>query len=376
MISVIADDFTGAAEMAGIGLRFNLKAELSVAGGVDTKADLLVVSTDSRSMETEDARKITADTVTGMLLLKPVLLFKKIDSVLRGHVVDELRTQMQQLGLQKGLIIAGNPSLGRTIRDGRYFIDGVPAHETGFATDPEFAIKDASVLSMMGVKQGDVTILRHADPLPDKGIVLGEVNSVADVAAWAERVDNTWALAGAGDFFAELLRKKYSEQPRKKISLELPFLYVSGTAFEKNASFIKGADRKSKLVKYLPAEMMQTGEIDEDWLKDVQDVLDAKKKLIIAIDSDVKKKIDATAASLRTTMARAVREIVEKGNVREMFIEGGSTSAAILHALGIVKLPLVDEISRGVVRTKVGELYITVKPGSYGLPLQIIELFN
>lgn len=376
MISVIADDFTGAAEMAGIGLRFNLKTELSVAGRVDTQADLLVVSTDSRSMGMEDAGKITADTVTGMQLLKPSLLFKKIDSVLRGHVVDELKIQMQQLGLEKGLIIAGNPSLGRTIRDGRFFIDGVPVHETGFATDPEFAIKDASVLRMMGVRDGEVTVLKHSDPLPDKGIVLGEVNSVEDVAKWAARVDGKWALAGAGDFFAELLRRNYSEQPQSGIQLEFPFLYVSGTAFEKNASFIKEADRKSKLVKYLPAEMMKTGQIDEDWVKDAQQVLESKKKLIIAIDADVKRNVEATAASLRTTMARAVKEIVEKGKVREMFIEGGSTSAAILHALGIVKLPLVNEISRGVVRTKVDDLYITVKPGSYGLPSQIKELYN
>jgi uncharacterized protein YgbK (DUF1537 family) len=376
MISVIADDFTGAAEMAGIGLRFNLKTELSVAGRVDTKADLLVVSTDSRSMGIEEAGKITADTVTGMQLLKPVLLFKKIDSVLRGHVVDELRIQMQQLGLQKGLIIAGNPSLGRTIRDGRFFIDGVPVHETGFATDPEFAIKDASVLRMMNVRDGEVTVLKHSDPLPDKGIVLGEVNSVEDVAKWAARVDSKWALAGAGDFFAELLRRNYSEQPQKEIRLEFPFLYVSGTAFEKNASFIKEADRKLKLVKYLPAEMMKTGQMDEDWVKDAQQVLEENKKLIIAIDADVKRNVEASAASLRTTMARAVKEIVENGNVREIFIEGGSTSAAILHALGIVKLPLVNEISRGVVRTKVDDLYITVKPGSYGLPSQIKELYN
>jgi uncharacterized protein YgbK (DUF1537 family) len=51
MIAVIADDFTGAAELAGISLRYGLKVELCV-GKVEYKnADVLVVSTDSRSLK-------------------------------------------------------------------------------------------------------------------------------------------------------------------------------------------------------------------------------------------------------------------------------------------------------------------------------------
>lgn len=376
MIAVIADDFTGAAEMAGIGLRFGLKAELSVAGSVDTHADLLVVSTDSRSMNEEDAEKITADTVTGMLLLKPSLLYKKIDSVLRGHVIDELRVQMQQLGLEKALIVSANPSLGRTISNGNYYIDDRPVHKTGFATDPEFAITDSSVLKMVGAKDNDIMVLKPGDALPSHGIVIGEAASEQDLAAWAEKIDKDWALAGAGDFFIALLKKQYSEQPQPATDLHMPHLYVSGTAFEKSAAFVSEANKKSGCVAYMSKEMMTSGTIDNSWLRHAHEILQKQRRLIIAIDDSAAKPAAANSFSLRNAMAKAVKQVVEKENVKELLIEGGSTSAAILKELGITKLPLVNEISRGVVRTRVEDIYITVKPGSYALPLPIIKLYN
>jgi len=75
-------------------------------------------------------------------------------------------------------------------------------------------------------------------------------------------------------------------------------------------------------------------------------------------------------------MAKAVKEIVARENVKEIFIEGGSTAAAVLEELNIKKLVPVNELSRGVVRMMAGDLFITVKPGSYQLPDEIIKLYS
>src|SRR5258706_2369072 len=166
MIAVIADDFTGAAELAGIGLRYDLKVVLATKVIRDTAADLLVVCTDSRSMNKTEATRTTADTMREVLKLKPDLIYKKIDSVLRGHVFGELEIQMQETGKTKALVLGANPSLGRTIKDGKYFINGDLISETDFGTDPEFAIRDSSVLQMIKVPHGHIKILRHTDRLP------------------------------------------------------------------------------------------------------------------------------------------------------------------------------------------------------------------
>jgi uncharacterized protein YgbK (DUF1537 family) len=74
-------------------------------------------------------------------------------------------------------------------------------------------------------------------------------------------------------------------------------------------------------------------------------------------------------------MAKAAKMIIEKENIKEVFIEGGSTAAAMLKELGIKKLAPVNELQRGVVRMKANNLFITVKPGSYELPAEIKDLY-
>ena len=53
MIIVIADDFTGAAEIGGIGIRFGLNVEIQTDTIIPDNVDLLIIATDSRS-KTED----------------------------------------------------------------------------------------------------------------------------------------------------------------------------------------------------------------------------------------------------------------------------------------------------------------------------------
>ena len=83
-----------------------------------------------------------------------------------------------------------------------------------------------------------------------------------------------------------------------------------------------------------------------------------------------------SAAELRQWMATVVKKVIEAAGIKELFIEGGSTAAAILQELNIKMLEPVNELSRGVVRMKADDLFITVKPGSYQLPDEITKLFS
>ena len=94
---VIADDITGAAEMAGIafarGENVRLVCGCSVCGCGTAANGMVVIATDTRSMSEADAvaeiRRITSN-----ISLQPSALFKKTDSALRGHVVAELSALM------------------------------------------------------------------------------------------------------------------------------------------------------------------------------------------------------------------------------------------------------------------------------------------
>ena len=109
-------------------------------------------------------------------------------------------------------------------------------------------------------------------------------------------------------------------------------------------------------------------------MKSAIEIIKNKQLLILAFDEEAN--FSAVAVELRTRMATMTKTIIKKKVIKELFIEGGSTAATILEELSIKMLEPVNELSRGVVRMKAGNLFITVKPGSYELPKEIIELFS
>jgi len=373
MIIVIADDFTGAAELAGISMRYGLITEVCLGSILVSGADVLVISTNSRSLDNENAVTITADIVTSVLKLKPELIYKKIDSVLRGHILDELKIQMHIMGYSKAFILAANPSLGRTIRDGEYFVDGKRLSETAFADDPEFPVSTSSVQQLLG--SSDVKILDHKDQLPSTGVVAGEAEIEEDMIAWAEKIDTKWVLVGAGDFYNALLNKTFSVKALENAEILLPHLYVCGTSFSESNHIVSRINDQQHCVMYLSERMLRDETADDPiWFEKLADLLRQQRKAVIAIDGKTVPPA-ASALSLRTLMAKAVVCCLENAPVKELFIEGGSTGAAVFHELNIEHLVPVNVLQRGVVRMKAGELFITVKPGSYKWPQQIMNLY-
>ncbi|MCH5720199.1 four-carbon acid sugar kinase family protein [Niabella hibiscisoli] len=236
MIVVIADDFTGAAELAGISLGYGLKASLCLDGSLQGDADVYIISSDSRSMKKDEALRAVKSATIAAASQKPHLLFKKIDSVLRGYVADELNVQMELLGVNKALILPANPSLGRTIRNGQYFIDGIKISETSFAKDPEFAILSSGVVDMLG---SPAKILEKGEELED-GLNIASAATTEEVDRWAAEVNASCIAAGSGDFFDALLKRRYSKNTNTgQPLLSNAHVYVSGTSFAKSVELIR-----------------------------------------------------------------------------------------------------------------------------------------
>ncbi len=380
-IAVIADDFTGAAELAGIGLRYGLPFTISLnlsgfANNAPSGDRGIVVSTDSRSMNKADALFDTGKAVRSLMQSGPQVMYKKTDSVLRGYVVDELRVQMQLQGLERALLLPANPSLGRTIVDGKYYINNIPISETSFAIDPEFAIKDASIERMLrSSKEDGAFVLKHTDQLPNKGIIVGEVSTKEDIQAWLEKMGADCLIAGAGDCFEALL-EKLGHQKKAGDALELlePHLYISGTSFNKSVELIKEIKNSDGPVHYLsPVCMLEQDDVH--WYREVASTVMQQQKAVIAIDDNHVQAIGIPALGLRKAMAKTVKKIVEENGVKEILIEGGATAAAILTELNKQEFVPTHELSRGVIRMEADDLLITVKPGSYELSQQIKDLY-
>ena len=106
MIVVIADDFSGAAELAGICMRYGLSTTVCTEELVNANTDVMLINTNSRSLKNDKAISVTERIVKQVLQLQPEWIYKKTDSVLRGHIVDELKIQMQLTGKTKSIFHA------------------------------------------------------------------------------------------------------------------------------------------------------------------------------------------------------------------------------------------------------------------------------
>ena len=373
MIAVIADDFTGAAELAGISLRYGLKVSLFTREVKDTGADVLVVSTDSRSMSREEALRETKRLLEQLISLKPSLIYKKTDSVMRGYVTDELKLQLQLQGFKRILYMPANPSLGRIIKNGMYYVGGTPILETDFSNDPEFPVSSSFVKTILN--DPSVQVLAPGDVMPEAGFIVAAVTDTEEVEQWVSMLDDNTLAAGAGDFFTAILLKRFQSADTPDPELTLPVLYVCGTAYEEAVRFVKKAEPDG-LVEYLSLNaMLHPERLDQDLVDSCKYRLLTHGKMILAIDGLTVPE-DLTAPELRESMAKVTQWILRRNIIHELFIEGGSTASAILEELKISELQPVNEWQRGVVRMKYGNLYITVKPGSYALPEQFKQLFS
>ena len=382
MIVVIADDLTGAAEIAGLGLHHELIVQLDTTVPESTDAGLLVISTDTRSVSEEEAVRLTKEVTASIMKLQPKFVYKKTDSVLRGHVLAEIETHLHILGLNQALIIPANPSLGRTIKDGNYYIKGEPIHHTSFSTDPEFAIGSSDVRKMI---RGDVQVKKIGDVPPVEGITIGEAQNKNDLASWSAAVNENILPVGGGDFFSALLAAKnipLNNDPEEAIGLQLPMLFVSGTTFNKAVALISSIKVNGGPVNYIPAAFINDEEVHEllmpGWVSETTGMLVLHGKAIIAIDPATVS-AGSTALLLRQKMALAIEMIFDRGDIRELFIEGGSTAAAVINKLGFTSFYPVEELKRGVVRMNVENrpgLFVTVKPGSYDWPTGIWDFEN
>jgi uncharacterized protein YgbK (DUF1537 family) len=378
MIAVIADDFTGAAELAGIGLTYGLTVELAMSVNPNSTADLLVIATDTRSVSEPEAVQEMANVSATLYTMKPQLIFKKIDSVLRGHVIAETKAQMDVLNLEKALVVPANPALGRMLIDGHYYVQGELIHQTHFSKDPEFPITESNVLKRLSVNDVSISVQPPTATSLQPGISIGEAGTQGDLMAWTSHIDEQTLPCGGAGFFGAILGTRYVSErtERQENVLGTRKLYVSGSAFGHSVELVKKAAITENCVCYMSKPDGQDADKLTNWVTEVITCFQRHDQVIMAIESS----ISGSAVQLRSEMAKAVKQVLDQIPVDELIIEGGSTASAILREIGVTRLTPVQELAPGVVRSstleKVGrstdsrnnKLHITVKPGSYRWP--------
>ena len=133
-VLIIADDLTGALDSAvaltGVGLRCVVaRRPGDVSAALAEGPDVLSISTASREGGAAPARAAVAAALDAVGAM-PEIIFKKIDSRLKGHVADEVAVLARYGGRARALVAPAIPAQGRTVVDGRLTGAGSPRRST------------------------------------------------------------------------------------------------------------------------------------------------------------------------------------------------------------------------------------------------------
>jgi uncharacterized protein YgbK (DUF1537 family) len=393
-ILVFADDFTGAAEIGGVGLRYGLNTEVQAGTGVPSAADLIVIDTDTRSGTAREASRRIWQAACMAAGDPRRWVYKKTDSVLRGHVAVEIEALLFALGKIQALLVPANPSKGRIVWDRRYFIRGIELFDTEFSLDPEHPARSSDVLELLGRSLTvDTQIIKPGQELSGEGIFVGESTNEADLRVWAGKAGDGIIPAGGAEFFDALLKEKGFKRtvkvcPEWNLIAGKKVLFVFGSATARSRLCSEDAMKRGIPVFEIPSEFgcgpdcvsghdIATALVDralrsvlEKWLTTVIRAIKRHDRVIIgspalpASDPDMVRKIRSTTSFL-------VSEILKQTRIDELLIEGGSTASRIAGRVGWDRFKPIAELAPGVVRMEVqGRLapFLTVKPGSYPWP--------
>jgi uncharacterized protein YgbK (DUF1537 family) len=381
MIIVVADDFTGAAELAGIGLSHGMSVELDIEQlGSNTDAELLVIATDTRSKKITAAVEEVKEVAKGIKQYSSEQVYKKIDSVLRGHILEETQAMVEILGMKGAILVPANPLLGRVIIDGHYYVYGEPLQHTSFSQDPEFDISTSSVAGLLA-RNGftpQFSILKPRDFSGEGTIVIGEASRIEDLDFWAEKTSEGWLPVGAAGFFDSILKRAGRKALKKDNEANLVdkegILYVCGSTFQGSRESVRLASEAGPYVCFMPEGLFMEGsnpqECLEEWIDQVRITLEAHGKAVVAVKQDINSE-NGKSSWIKEQFSRLTAEVVDRTTIHELVIEGGSTASAVLFKLGSKRLIPFYQFEQGVIRMKVEDrpgMFLTLKPGSYAWP--------
>jgi 3-dehydrotetronate 4-kinase len=406
VLGAIADDFTGATDIAGMlvkgGMRTIQTIGVPAPGTIPDDVDAVVVALKTRSIAAKDAVAQSLDALKALQAAGCVRFFFKycstFDSTDAGNIGPVGDAMLDALRAQQAIYCPAFPENGRTIFFGHLFVGDVLLSDSHMRHHPLTPMTDASLVRVLArqtkhkvglvalkqVQAGSASLRAALDKLAADGVRHVVVDAVADtdLGIIGEAVGDDQLVTG-GSGVALGLPAAYRRRgllAHKSGADALPKIDGAAAVLAGSCS----AATLGQIAAFNGAHLA----LDTDAICRGEDVaaraLDwAKGKLgngpILLSASDkpeavkalqAKYGIEKSSQAIEKTMAALARGLVAAG-VGRLVVAGGETSGAVVGALDVTALRIGPEIDPGVPWTaSVGDkpLLLALKSGNFGTP--------
>ncbi len=414
ILGVIADDFTGATDIAGMlvkgGMRTIQTIGVPAKGTIPDDVDAVVIALKTRSIPAADAVAQSLDALKALQAAGCVRFFFKycstFDSTDAGNIGPVGDALLDALNAKQAIYCPAFPVNGRTIFFGHLFVGDVLLSDSHMKHHPLTPMTDASLVRVLArqtphkvglvalkqVQSGSAVLREALDKLAADGVRHVVVDAVADtdLGIIGEAIgDDTLVTGGSG------------------VALGLPAAYrrrglmahrsgADALPKTEGASAVLAGSCSAATLGQIKAFKGAHLALDTDAICRGEDVAGkalpwAREKLgkapILLSASDTPEAVKALQAkygieqssqAIEKTMAALARGLVEAG-VGRLVVAGGETSGAVVGALDVTALRIGPEIDPGVPWTaSVGArpLLLALKSGNFGAPDFFTKAFD
>lgn len=381
---IIADDITGAAEIAGICLRYGLRTSFAINEWVETDADFCIVCTDSRSLSANEAKALHLKLAQEIAKSNECKLFKKCDSALRGHIVAEIEALFETFDHKKVLFVPVNPTAGRVIRNGKYYIHNVLIEETAFAIDPDFPAFSSEVMlrikKQQSIHNDNFSVYEDLSHFRYRGMYIPNCETLAELQLLAQMIDDDTIPCGSGAFFEAYLNASERGNVKTEVSnLQIcnNFILVSGSTQSSSLVYAQQLSEQNVALAFFPEELLGIAENDfalNAFAQEIIAIYQSDRKVIVKL-SEEKIHFANSQHILKTRLSKVINKVLQACSPEFLLIEGGATAYDIMREAQISHLTPTLELAPGVVMLRaqsslVGD--IIIKPGSYDWPITLL----
>jgi uncharacterized protein YgbK (DUF1537 family) len=408
ILGVIADDFTGATDVASMLVRAGMHTVqvLGVPEDGLPKADAVVIALKTRTITPADA---VAQSLAALAALRAAgarqIYFKycsTFDSTPEGNIGPVTDALMAALGTDFSIACPAFPENGRTVFRGHLFVGDVLLSDSGMRNHPLTPMTDANLVRVLQAQTPQtVGLLRHevldgGAPATQERIDLlraeGVKIAVADAVSNAHLLTLAEACAElplltAGSGVALGLPPAYARRgwftPNANAAdldqLQGPAAVVSGSCSEAtNAQVAQWMGAGRTALQIDPLALHEGRQTAATVLTQAVEALPQGPVLVYATATPesvraVQQALGVQAAGelVEHALAHIAKGLVQAG-VRRLVVAGGETSGAVVQALGVQQLRIGAAICPGVPWTQStlpesgDNVQLALKSGNFG----------
>lgn len=382
-LAIVADDLTGAADSAGYFAVAGLSTAIPLGGAALPDADVWSISTDSRDIPepaAEAAVRAAIERVLGSAS-PPRLIYKKLDSALRGHLRAELLAAMSALGERRAVVCPALPAEGRATIGGRQLVHGAPLEASSFG-GPGVCSDLRAVFGgddCPPVRLVDLATLR-AESDPDlfrgEGLIVVDAEHDADLeriaaGALAAGVRLTAGSAGLAKAIARTANLARMEPPPPwRPARGRPILMIVGSRHDASIRQVARAQRTGVCVVAPTQQCLdRSSEALGAALATVERELQAGRNVVLTSAGLERSPLGAFAVADR--LASVLESAVVRSAIGGLVLTGGDVAAAACRALGGEALWLRGEVQPALPWSTISGgrlpgLPVVTKAGSFG----------